>query len=248
MPSTKYLPSVLRAEVKFTTSPSVALPERERSALRVRELGELGALAILFWQVKSSIDGRWLLLDVNDAFRTRRGVVTVDAERVVRTAKQQRQLKSLQQHIEVAWPRFLRGFMKEAKQGHAVLQRELKTEHATGRIEARLQGDEPLKLEHGQRIEELIAQHGAGPVGHIFQDLLAYLIALVGYRHVQTNPVGVPDIELSGLRAENEHNDLSTVSLELTADQLTRLARICRTAGDEELLAIIETGCTERQK
>ena len=96
--------------------------------------------------------------------------------------------------------RTLRGEAKYvALEGHTRLQAVLKERHAAGWKGELLSRDDTLDFEHRQSIALILAHHGSKVAGHIFQDLLAYLLALAGYRSVTSNPVGVPDIQLGDL-------------------------------------------------
>ncbi len=193
------LPAVLRAEVKFTTGKTISVAPRERNALKPRKADEVGVVAALFWCGDRDRDGRWLMVDANEVFPSPRGTTSMDIRRMARIAKRQASLALLRNHVDLHWPRFLGAFMPQALEGHEVLKAALADAHACNSLAEHLSGDDPLELEHRERIAAILDKHGPSLSGHIFQDLLAYLLGMAGYRNVQINPVGVPDIEVSGL-------------------------------------------------
>lgn len=195
------MPAVLRAEVKFTTGKTISVAPRERNALKPRNADEVGVVAAIFWCGDRDHDGRWLIVDANEAFPSQRVTTSMEIRAMARVAKRQTSLVLLRDHVDVHWPRFLREFMPQALESHEVLKAALADAHSGNSLAEHLSGDHPLELEHRERIAAILEKHGASPSGHIFQDLLAYLLGMAGYRNVQINPVGVPDIEVSGLIA-----------------------------------------------
>ncbi len=193
------LPAVLRAEVKFTTGETISVAPRERNALKPRKADEVGVVAAMFWCGDRDRDGRWLMVDANETFPSQRGTTSMEIRAMARVAKRQASLAPLRNHVDAHWQRFLRAFMPQALEGHVVLKAALADAHSGNGLAEHLSGDDPLELEHRERIAAILEKHGASVSGHIFQDLLAYLLGMAGYRNVQINPIGVPDIEVSGL-------------------------------------------------
>jgi len=82
-------------------------------------------------------------------------------------------------------------------------------------------------------------RRGFGPAryatssGHIFQDLLAYLLAAAGYRGVRIKPTQTPEMEVSDFVGGQESD--GSISVILTRAQLRRLLVLCEEAGDVEL-------------
>jgi hypothetical protein len=195
------LPAVLRVEVKFTTRKSISVVPRERSALKPRQADEVGVVAAMFWCGDRDRDGRWLMVDANEAFPSQRGTTSMGIRKMARIAERQASLAPLRSHVDVHWPRFLRAFMPQALESHEVLKAALADAHSGNGLAEPLSGDDPLEFEHRERIAAILKKHGASLSGLIFQDFLAYLLGMAGYRDVQLDPVGVPDIEVSGLTA-----------------------------------------------
>ena len=81
------LPPQLKVEVKFTTSAGVSIPTREREALRPDADGAVGVIAVMCLCGDRELDGRWILVDPEDAFgrrkprRYRRGLQTLRGSR-----------------------------------------------------------------------------------------------------------------------------------------------------------------------
>jgi hypothetical protein len=113
-----------------------------------------------------------------------------------------------------------------------VLSTELDALLRAGKLQDRLERDPVLDLEHRKAIQAIHHTHGSSVAGHIFQDLLAYLLALAGYGRVQINPIGVPDIELSELRTDTA---AQFVTLSLAQEQVDRIVRLCQKAGALDL-------------
>ena len=99
---------------------------------------------------------------------------------------------------------------------------------------------------------EQMKKLGASGAGTVLQDLLAYLVALAGYETLRINPVGVPDIELTGLSGRNgilassvgeapkKRRVAATrlkkrITIRLTREQVRRITECCRKAGEREL-------------
>lgn len=227
-------PKVLRVEAKFTTGTTIAVPKREREALLSKEQDVVGVIAALFWCGIREVDGRWFVVDATESFRsgpTDGGSFSVqDLQRI---EKGQVWLADVRRHVEQTWPVFLRAFLDEALAGHEALCIQLEELKKVGRLQERVTKDSVLELEHRNAVRTIINTHGAAVAGHIFQDLLAYLLVLAGYDKVQINPIGVPDIEVSDFRGDRS-SDLVTITL--TQEQVDRLVKLCQAAGEQGLV------------
>ena len=194
-------PAAIRIEVKTTTSEAVPLPLRELAALDTNDANEIGILAALFWCGDRNVDGRWLIADAKATFRQRAvQTIFVPKTRMERAHRGQTWLDDLKTHIADIWPPFLQAFFDDAMRGHEALCGVLKHSHENGSVAARLPTERVLDTDHRDAIQSLIDHHGESPAGHIFQDLFAYLVGHAGYATVTLNPVGVPDVTISGLR------------------------------------------------
>jgi hypothetical protein len=100
--------------------------------------------------------------------------------------------------------------------------------------------DSVLELEHRNAMRAIVESLGPSVSGHIFQDLLAYLLAFAGYNRIQINPVGIPDIVVSDLV---DHADARFITISLTQEQVDRLVELGKIAGDEELVTAIVDQC-----
>jgi hypothetical protein len=253
------LPSTLKAEVKLTTGTGVSVSSRELDALAPVGPDELGVLAVLFWCEEREVAGRWILADA--ALLPGRSAETVSFTRgsLVAAAKAQRHLDVLRRHVDENWPAFLHAFEEAASEGHEALNDALARAHRDGTLRERFPADRILDFEHRAAVGRLIERHGESNAGRLLQDLLAYLVALAGYRSVTNNPVGVPDFVVSGL-----HDSASVlpgvpaggalpaaeqdVVIQLTRDEIDRVVAHCRTAGDNELARVVarQTGAPLR--
>lgn len=65
------LPPRIKAEVKFTTSSGVSVPERERNAVYPDVDGTVGVIAVMSLFGDRDLDGRWILVDPEKAFGRR---------------------------------------------------------------------------------------------------------------------------------------------------------------------------------
>lgn len=209
------------------------IPKREREALLSKDQDVVGVIAALFWSGTRDVDGRWFIVDAAESFRT--GPAdggSFGVQDLQRIEKGQAWLAGVRYHVEQRWPPFLRAFHDEALAGHEALCIELEELKRVGRLQERLAENPVLELEHRNAVRAIVDTHGAAVAGHIFQDLLAYLLALAGYNRVQINPIGVPDIELSDFRG-----DLSShlVTFTLTREQADLLVKLCRAAGEDKL-------------
>lgn len=96
---------------------------------------------------------------------------------------------------------------------------------------------------------------GPARAGTVFQDLLAYLLVFAGYGSLRINPVGVPDIELSGWKttariadvSEDSENTLGefledgapAVTITVTSEQLRQITESCQSCGHEDLAELL---------
>jgi hypothetical protein len=147
-------------------------------------------------------------------------------------------LDALRHHVDELWPPFLWAFADVADHGHAALVSELEALHAEGRLRDRLPRHNVLGVEHAAALKTLIRSHGESDAGRIAQDLLAYLIALAGYRKVTLNPVGVPDFTVEE-RAGDDPRE--RVVLSLPRSDAERVAALLRASGDEALARAVES-------
>jgi Holliday junction resolvase len=232
------LPSVLRVEVKFTTGTTISVPRREREALLRSDRAAVGAVAALFWCGERAVDGRWFIVDAAESFRSSGSEATsLGVHDLRRIEKTQPWLAGVRKHVERTWPAFLAAFGQLALAGHDALQKELSALHGSGRLAEHVVGAGVLEIEHRNAVQAIIDRHGAAVAGHVFQDLLAYLLVLAGYATVRTNPIGVPDIELSDVVGADDRR----VRLEISRKQVERLIRLARKAGDTALAESLES-------
>ena len=222
------LPHIIHAEVKFTTSRSISVPDRELAPLNSNDPNITGLLAALFWSSGKKGDGRWLVVDASDPLVLRRSSLTSDYLR--RTAASQPGLASLRQRIDDLWPPFLVAYLDTAKKGHLALSRELKSRHDKGQLQETLPTHEVLAIDHEAAMLEIVEHCGQSGAGRILQRLFAYLLGLAGYRSVIVNTIGVPDVVASDPTQEDER-----AAFRLTVEESRRLVRHCRFAGDTEL-------------
>jgi len=222
------LPRTIRAEVKFTGSSSISVPERELEPLTSTDPNITGLLAALFWSDGKNMDGRWLVVDASDPLVLRRSSLTPEYLR--RAIISQPSLASLRRRIDDLWPAFLLAYLDTAKKGHLALSKELQSRHAKGQLQEPLPTHEVLAIDHKAAMSELVEHSGQSGSGRIFQRLFAYLLGLVGYRTVTVNTIGVPDVVASDPAQENEQ-----VDLRITLEESRRLVRHCREAGDADL-------------
>ncbi|HET9597962.1 MAG TPA: hypothetical protein VFP65_20410 [Anaeromyxobacteraceae bacterium] len=232
------LPSAIKAEVKLTTGPGIALAARELDALAVAAADAVGLVAALFVGGDRDRDGRWILVDAAD-YQGRRGDdVAVARRALLATARTQRWLEPLRRHVDELWPPFLQAFADAAERGHAALVEELDALHRAGRLREALPRERVLGVEHAAAMRRLVEFHGEAGAGRIAQDLLAYAMAMAGYRKVTLNAVGVPDFVLEDCVAERRER----VALSLAPADVERVAALCRAAGDERLARALEDG------
>ena len=233
-------PETIRIEVKTTTSEAVPLPLRELAALDTKDANEVGILAALFWCGDRNVDGRWLVADAEATFRQRAAqTIFVPKTRMERAHRGQSWLDGLKQHITDVWPPFLQAFFEDAMRGHEALCEVLKHAHENGTVAARLPTERVLDTDHRDAIQSLIDHHGESPAGHIFQDLFAYLVGHAGYSTVTLNPVGVPDVTVSGLREAGTADALKIDLGRFTLKEARQLLRHCEESKDEVLAARI---------
>jgi hypothetical protein len=226
-------PKALRVEAKFTTGTTIAVPKREREALLSKDQDVVGVIAALFWSGTREVDGRWFIVDAAESFRSGPAEGgSFGVQDLQRIAKGQAWLAGVRDHVEQMWPPFLRAFQDETLAGHEALCIHLEELKRVGRLRERVTKDPVLELEHRNAIRAIVDTHGAAVAGHIFQDLLAYLLVLAGYDRVQINPIGVPDIEVSEFRDDLGSN---LVTITLTREQADVLVRLCQAAGEDKL-------------
>jgi hypothetical protein len=224
------LPRAIRAEVKFTQSHSVLLPARELRALVPTESDAVGVVAALFWCGDDSIDGEWLVVDASDSLVAR--CTSISASQLQRVCRNQSALQSLRYHVEQQWKPFLAAYFETAMLGYKTLRRELHTRLQRGTLAQCLPQDAILRCEHRAALKELLSVLGPSGTGRVLQRLFAYLLGVIGYRTVTVNAIGVPDVEVSNLIA-----DPGEVNLRTSPEDLARLIRYCREAGDSSLAA-----------
>jgi len=234
---------VLRVEVKFTTGTTISVPRREREALVNSDCTTVGAVAALFWCGERAVSGRWFIVDAAESFRSSSGDSTsLGVHDLRRIEKAQPWLAGVREHVERTWPAFLSTFRQSALSGHDALQKELFELHESGRLAEYLVGPGVLEIEHRDTVQEIVDRHGAAVAGHLFQDLLAYVLVLAGYATVHTNPIGVPDIEVSDVLSTNDQR----IRIDLSREQVQILVHLAREAGDAELAAHLETRLAKR--
>lgn len=235
-PGGRRLPSAVRVECKFTTGSSVALPRRELEALEVHEKGAVGVIAVLFWNGTPDPNGRWLLVDAKEAVRPGGAACASFAERdLVRLDRTQRWLNGLRQHAAENWRPFLAAFVELSRSGHDALRAELRELHDSGNLRAQVDRhrDDVLEVDHRASVQAIVDELGESVAGHVFQDLLAYLLGMAGYRTVRMNAVGVPDIELTDLAGGGRDE---RISVSLSRDELERALALAQAADDTTLL------------
>lgn len=222
------LPPRIKAEVKFTTSSGVSLPERERKAVHPDVAGTVGVIAVMSLFGDRDLDGRWILVDPEKAFG-RRQAETVSARigELARIAEQQQHLHPLRDALSARWPAFLRAYIEGAISTRANLKIDLKRRHDSGTLGEWVSNDRVLDLDHLENVRRVVDAHGEGVAGGIFQDLFAYLLSSIGYATVVSNTIGVPDVAASGLRG-NASVNLQSFSL----GEVERMAELCEKAGE----------------
>ena len=229
------LPDTLLIEVKFTTGMAVPVPARELMALRATGDHATGLLAALFWCGDRELDGYWLVTDAADLLRQcSGGTLSVPRQDMLRAGRSQPWLAPLREHLRDKWPPFLQAFLGDALDGHESLLAGLRRRHGESALAAQLPDYRILEAEHRQAVQQIVDRHGERVAGHIFQDLLAYLVSLCGYREVTVNPVGVPDVSLTDLvGAETDNGQVHLGPFSLA--EARRLVDHCRATGDNEL-------------
>jgi len=195
--SPRQFPKSLRLEVKFSTKTTIVISSRERKSLLSNDIEVVGAIAALFWCGQRDVDGRWFIVDAAESFRAGPAEGgSLDVRALQRLELGQARLTGLRDYVEHTWPPFLRAFHDRALMGHVTLRTELEELKRSRRLQERVTKESILDLEHRDNVRAIVDTLGAKVSGLIFQDLLAYLLALA-YDRVQINPVGVPDIEAS---------------------------------------------------
>lgn len=231
------LPSSIKAEVKLTTGGGITLAARELDALAVTAPNAVGLVAALFVGDDRERDGRWVLVDAADYHGRKGESVSAARSALLATAGTQRRMDPLRRHVDDLWPAFLQAFVDVAERGHAALVAELDALHRAGALRERFPRDRVLSVEHRATVRRLVSEHGESDAGRLAQDLLAYLLAIVGYRKVTLNAVGVPDFVLEDHVASVE---LHRVTLSLPRADAERVAAACRAAGEERLALEVE--------
>ena len=225
------LPQRVKAEVKFTTSSGVSVPERELKAVHPDVEGTVGVIAVMSLFGNRELDGRWILVDPEKAFSRRQaGTVSARIGELARIADQQPHLHTLRDAIFARWPAFLRAYIEGAISTRANLKIELKIRHDSGSLGELVSTDRVLDLDHLDNIRRVVHSHGEGVAGGIFQDLFAYLLGSIGYATVVSNTIGVPDVAASGLCGNESVNPQS-----FSRAEVERMAELCEKAGEVEL-------------
>lgn len=231
-------PATIKAEVKLTTSTSVQISARELEALRVTEHTSVGLLAVLFWSGDRNVDGQWIIVDASRIRHREAESVSVTKTAMLSTSRARDPLNAVRQHAAKYWPAFLYAFRDEALQGHAALVEVLERCHRNQLVAERLPEHAILAVEHSATVQEIIRFHGESDAGRLMQDLLAYMLAFIGYRAVTNNAVGVPDFVLADLGGVvgREPN----VLVELTFDEARRIIELCQSAGHDDLAHAVD--------
>lgn len=227
-------PKALRIEAKFTTGTTFTVPKREREALLGKDQEIVGVIAALFWCGKREVDGRWFIVDAAESFRTGSSDGgSFDVRDLQRIEKGQTWLAAVREYVATTWPRFLRAFHDAALTGHEALCAELEGLRRANRLHEQVTGGAVLELEHRDAMRTIVNSLGPAIAGHVFQDLLAYLLALAGYNRVQINPIGVPDIEVSEFHGDSI---AELVTVTITHGQANRIVKLCQAAGEDDLV------------
>ena len=225
------LPPRIKAEVKFTTSSGISVPERERKAVHPDVEGTVGVIAVMSLYGNRELDGRWILVDAEKAFGRRKAkAISAQIAELARLAEQQRHLHPLRDTLSAHWPAFLQAYLEGATASRANLQSDLKRRHRSGTLGERVGTDRILDLDHLENVGLVVDAHGEGVAGGIFQDLFAYLLGFIGYATVVSNTIGVPDVAASGLRDGEPIGQPS-----FSRQEIERLAELCEKAGEAAL-------------
>ena len=207
-----------------------------------------GVIAVLFWNGTADPNGRWLLVDARESLRVgSAAAASFRARDLVRLDRGQSWLAGLREHVAENWRPFLAAFAELSVLGHEALSTELAELHKSGKIREHVDGHraDVLEVDHRNSVQTIVDQLGESVAGHVFQDLLAYLLGMAGYRTVRMNAVGVPDIELS---------DLAGVGLEerflvsLSRAQMERVIELAQAAGDSSLVGALSDSTRRRKK
>jgi hypothetical protein len=235
--ATARFPTTLRVESKFTTGTQITLPRREIDALLGTDRGTVGAVAALFSCGKHRTDAQWFVVDAAESFRGGGAAsFRLALEDLERIERRQTWLEGVRLHVRRTWPRFLAAFRERALAGHVALLAELDSLHRTSRLAEQVAGREVLQLEHREAVRAVVTTLGEAGAGHVFQDMLAYVLALAGYRTVRVNPIGVPDIELADLALDGGREE---IRLTLAREQVECLLRLTREAGEMDLTTVL---------
>jgi hypothetical protein len=241
-------PEIIRIEVKISTREAVPLPARALESLAVTDKGEVGILAALFWCGDRNVDGRWLIADAEDTFRRSTArTISVSKARMEQANRGQPWLGELKEHVARMWPPFLQAFFNDAMQGHDALCEALQRSHEHRTVGARLTGERVLEADHRDAIRKLFEHHGESLAGHVFQDLFAYLVGYAGYANVLLNPVGVPDVTVSGFH-QRDSGDFQIELGRFSVAEVRQLLRYCEQSDDHLLAERIRTRLSESER
>ena len=156
-------------------------------------------------------------------------------------------LSELKQHVDELWPPFLHAFFRDAMRGHDALCEVLAQSHEHGTVKARVSAERVLETDHRDAVRTLIEHHGESQAGHVFQDLFAYLVGCAGYENVLLNPVGVPDVTVSGFH--DPLDDEAQINLgRFSVAEARKMLEHCERAGDRLLADRIRGRLTESQR
>jgi hypothetical protein len=207
------LPSLIRAEVKFTTRRTVAIPRRELESLQTGDRTQIGILAVLFLCGDKNTDGRWFISDVNELIKMASSKsLNIGLNDMLQAERSQTRLKDLRNEVKELWFQMVNAYLNEALTGHSSLKEELQRRYQEQSIADRMISDDILDVEHIDTINQIVNHHGPSVSGHIFQDLFAYLFSLLGYRSITINSVGVPDVIMTGLESDNSNIFIGPIS------------------------------------
>ncbi len=222
----------------MTTGTLVQVSARELDALRVTDRASVGLIAVLFWCGDRNVDGQWVIVDASQIRRREAESVSLSKTALLSSSRARDALSDLRIHVTKHWPAFLCAFRDDAMQGHSALVEVLERCHRGQTVAAQLPEDAILGVEHSATIRALIKAHGEPDAGRIMQDLLAYMLAFIGYRAVTNNAVGVPDFVLANLGGAASREP--SILVELTLDEARRIVEVCRSAGHDDLAHAVD--------
>ena len=225
------LPPQIKAEIKFSTGQVINVPEREWKALQPEAPQVVGIIAVLCLIGDLEVDGEWILVDPTHALlNNKAGAISITVRELTRIAARQTHLRALRDALAPAWRCFLSSYFDRAIASRAALADELKRRHSAGRLVEGISGDRMLDCDHLENVRQIVRAYGEGVAGCIFQDLFAYLLGSLGYRHIVCNTIGVPDVTASGLIGTESFNLCS-----FNACEIARIAEVCENAGELQL-------------